>query len=222
MRNDRERFAGKIAMVTGAAQGIGHTVAQRFAGEGATVALADRSDLVAEAAHQAAALGAATLAVTADLESFEGAADAVAQVRARFGRIDILVNNVGGTIWAKPYAEYAPEQIEAEIRRSLFPTLWCCRVVLPAMLVSGRRRHRQCLFGRDARRQPRALCGCQGRRKCDHRLPRLGICPAWHPRLRCRPGWHRGAAAACGAQQHTADRAREGVAPIDRRSDDRF
>ena len=54
-----------------------------------------------------------------------------------FGRIDILVNNVGGTIWAKPYAEYGEAQIEAEIRRSLFPTLWCCRAVLPSMLEGG-------------------------------------------------------------------------------------
>ena len=53
---------------------------------------------------------------------------------AHFGRVDILINNVGGTIWAKPYAEYEAEQIEAEIRRSLFPTLWCCRAVLPPML----------------------------------------------------------------------------------------
>ena len=56
---------------------------------------------------------------------------------SRFGRIDILINNVGGTIWAKPYAEYDPEQIEAEVRRSLFPTLWCCRAVLPAMVQAG-------------------------------------------------------------------------------------
>ena len=56
---------------------------------------------------------------------------------ARFGRIDILVNNVGGTIWAKPFAEYEAAQIEAEIRRSLFPTLWCCRAVLPAMLAGA-------------------------------------------------------------------------------------
>jgi dihydroxycyclohexadiene carboxylate dehydrogenase len=55
----------------------------------------------------------------------------------RFGRVDILVNNVGGTIWAKPFAEYAEAQIEAEIRRSLFPTLWCCHAVLPAMLAQG-------------------------------------------------------------------------------------
>lgn len=50
------------------------------------------------------------------------------------GRIDVLVNNVGGTIWAKPYQEYEEAQIEAEIRRSLFPTLWCCRAVLPGMI----------------------------------------------------------------------------------------
>ena len=54
-----------------------------------------------------------------------------------FGRIDVLVNNVGGTIWAKPYQEYEEAQIEAEIRRSLFPTLWCCRAVLPAMIKQG-------------------------------------------------------------------------------------
>lgn len=49
----------------------------------------------------------------------------------------MLVNNVGGTIWAKPYEAYEEEQIEAEVRRSLFPTLWCCRAVLPRMLQQG-------------------------------------------------------------------------------------
>ena len=42
-----------------------------------------------------------------------------------------------GTIWARPYAEYEEAQIEAEIRRSLFPTLWCCRAVLPALIEGG-------------------------------------------------------------------------------------
>ena len=41
---------------------------------------------------------------------------------------------MGGTIWAKPYEHYEETQIEAEIRRSLFPTLWCCRAVLPHMV----------------------------------------------------------------------------------------
>ncbi|MGX1770338.1 1,6-dihydroxycyclohexa-2,4-diene-1-carboxylate dehydrogenase, partial [Dietzia sp. NPDC055343] len=53
------------------------------------------------------------------------------------GRIDVLINNVGGTIWARPYHEYSADQIEAEVQRSLFPTLWMCRAVLPAMVDRG-------------------------------------------------------------------------------------
>src|SRR5476651_1427515 len=124
------RFAGKIAVVTGAAQGIGREVALRLAREGGRVALVDRSELVHDVQRE---IGDA-IAITADLETFNGASAAMEATLARFGCIDILINNVGGTIWAKPYAEYEPNQIEAEVRRSLFPTLWCCRAVLPAML----------------------------------------------------------------------------------------
>jgi dihydroxycyclohexadiene carboxylate dehydrogenase len=131
------RFAGKAAVVTGAAQGIGREVALRLAREGGRVALVDRSDLVEDARREAEAAGADALAITADLETYAGATAAVEGARGRFGRVDILVNNVGGTIWARPYAEYQEAQIEAEIRRSLFPTLWCCRAVLPAMLEGG-------------------------------------------------------------------------------------
>jgi dihydroxycyclohexadiene carboxylate dehydrogenase len=48
-----------------------------------------------------------------------------------------LINNVGGTIWTRPYEHYTPTQIEAEIRRSLFPTLWSCHAVLPSMQAQG-------------------------------------------------------------------------------------
>ena len=131
------RFAGKIAVVTGAAQGIGREVALRIAREGGSLALVDRSDLVDEVRREAEAEGAEAVSVNADLETFAGATLAMDRTLARFGRIDVLVNNVGGTIWARPYAEYPEAQIEAEIRRSLFPTLWCCRAVLPAMLLAG-------------------------------------------------------------------------------------
>jgi dihydroxycyclohexadiene carboxylate dehydrogenase len=69
-----------------------------------------------------------------DLETWAGAEQLVAAALAAYGRVDVLINNVGGTIWAQPYQEYTPEQIEAEVRRSLFPTLWCCRAVLPDMV----------------------------------------------------------------------------------------
>jgi dihydroxycyclohexadiene carboxylate dehydrogenase len=127
------RFAGKVAVVTGAAQGIGRTVALRLAHEGAGVAMVDRSPLVEEVRREAPAAGAETVAIIANLETFSGAAAAIADAQKNFGRIDILINNVGGTIWGKPFAEYREREIEAEIGRSLFPTLWCCRAALPAM-----------------------------------------------------------------------------------------
>lgn len=52
------------------------------------------------------------------------------EAERRFGRIDVVINNVGGAIWMKPFGEFAPHEIEAEIRRSLFPTLWCRHAAL--------------------------------------------------------------------------------------------
>jgi dihydroxycyclohexadiene carboxylate dehydrogenase len=131
------RFAGKVGVVTGAAQGIGKAVALRLAAEGGAVALVDRSVLVDEIRAEIEAQGGTAVGVTADLETYAGAIAAMRAAQERFGRIDLLVNNVGGTIWAMPYAEFGEAQIEAEIRRSLFPTLWCCRAVLPSMLEGG-------------------------------------------------------------------------------------
>ena len=72
-----------------------------------------------------------------DLETHDGAAAAMAAAVTAFGRVDILVNNVGGAIRMRPFAAFEPEQIEAEIRRSLMPTLWGCHAVLPIMLGQG-------------------------------------------------------------------------------------
>jgi len=135
---NRERFREKVIVVTGAAQGIGRGVALAAAREGARLVLADRAALVEEVAAHARALGALLAVARVDLETYAGARQLMQLALGEFGRIDILVNNVGGTIWAKPYQEYEEEQIEAEIRRSLFPTLWCCRAVLPAMIEQGR------------------------------------------------------------------------------------
>ncbi|MGA9523537.1 MAG: 1,6-dihydroxycyclohexa-2,4-diene-1-carboxylate dehydrogenase [Myxococcaceae bacterium] len=130
----QDRFTEKVMVVTGAAQGIGAAVAARAAAEGAKVVLVDRAEFLSEVAEGLVASGGNAMAIQADLETFAGAQAAMAAAVERFGQIDILVNNVGGTIWTKPFAEYAPEEIEKEVRRSLFPTLWCCRAVLPHML----------------------------------------------------------------------------------------
>ncbi|NBH12192.1 benzoate 1,2-dioxygenase electron transfer component BenC [Amycolatopsis sp. SID8362] len=122
------RFDGKVVVVTGAAQGIGERTARRIAAEGGSVVLADRSDLVAGVAGELAGE-----AVVADLETWEGAQAVVEAALARFGRIDVLVNNVGGAIWFKPFTEFSPAEIEAELRRSLLTTLFACRAALPSM-----------------------------------------------------------------------------------------
>ena len=130
------RFHEKIALVTGAAQGIGRRVAERLAAEGARLILVDRSELVFELQAELAPEH-QVLALTADLEQYSECERVMASAVERFGRLDVLVNNVGGTIWAKPFEHYEPAQIEAEVRRSLFPTLWCCHAALPYMLEQG-------------------------------------------------------------------------------------
>ncbi|KTB79624.1 1,6-dihydroxycyclohexa-2,4-diene-1-carboxylate dehydrogenase [Pseudomonas syringae pv. syringae PD2774] len=126
------RFVDKVAVVTGAAQGIGLRVVERLLEEGAWVVAVDRSELVHELN------GERVLTLTADLEQSTECGEVMGAAHGRFGRIDILINNVGGTIWAKPFEHYRSEEIEAEVRRSLFPTLWCCHAVLPYMLEQGR------------------------------------------------------------------------------------
>lgn len=129
-----DRFRGKVMVVTGSAQGIGRGVALRAAAEGASVFLVDRSDLVSDVAEE---IGGAARSFTCDLETSDGGAAAIAEAERAFGRVDILVNTVGGAIRMRPFAEFEPAQIEAEIRRSLMPTLWCCHAVLPVMLRQG-------------------------------------------------------------------------------------
>ena len=128
------RFDAKCVIVTGAAQGIGRAVAMGIAAEGGSVLAVDISPLVDEVAAEIVAAGGTAFAHRADLETFDGAQAMVAAAIERFRRVDVLVNNVGGTIWTKPYDEYGIDEIEKEIRRSLFPTLWSCRAVLPHMV----------------------------------------------------------------------------------------
>ncbi|MGE8507064.1 MAG: benzoate diol dehydrogenase BenD [Paraburkholderia terricola] len=130
-----QRFAGKVMVVTGAAQGIGRAVALRAAAEGGKVLFVDRADFVSEVAAEAS--GADTAGFVADLETYDGAASAMAFAVRKFGGIDILVNGVGGAIRMRPFAEFEPAQIDAEIRRSLMPTLYACHAVLPHLLARG-------------------------------------------------------------------------------------
>jgi NAD(P)-dependent dehydrogenase (short-subunit alcohol dehydrogenase family) len=129
------RLEGKVCVVTGAGQGIGRASARRLGQEGGKVVVADRVD--AGATQTLAELrehGVDAAKVLVDLGTFAGAQELMTEATKAFGRIDVLVNNVGGTIWIKPFHLYTAEEVERELERSLFPTLWCCLAALPIMM----------------------------------------------------------------------------------------
>lgn len=132
------RFAGKVALVTGAAQGIGLAAAFRLGSEGAAVVVADIAEGSAcDAVVALTAQGVRAVTAVGDLGTLAGAEAAMAVATDNFGRLDVLVNNVGGTIWAKPFWHYTQVEIEAEVARSFWPVLWCCRAAIDPMRASG-------------------------------------------------------------------------------------
>jgi benzoate/toluate 1,2-dioxygenase reductase subunit len=132
------RFAGKVVVITGAAQGIGEAVARRIHAEGGKLVLADRSELVEGVANKLAETGSEAISTLVDLETMAGAQQVVDAAIAKFGRIDVAIHVVGGTIWRKPFEEYAEDEIVKEVNRSLYPTMWSCRAVLPHLYERGR------------------------------------------------------------------------------------
>ncbi|MDI2128487.1 SDR family oxidoreductase [Yinghuangia seranimata] len=89
-------LAGRTAVVTGAASGMGAATARRLAGDGAAVALlARREDRLKELADEITAAGGRAIAVAADVTDQESVDAAAARVRAEFGRVDLVVNNAG-------------------------------------------------------------------------------------------------------------------------------
>ena len=149
---------GKVAWVTGSSRGLGRVIAEHLAELGASVAIhgttptstrafdeADSLDSVAEALAEQT--GAEVHAVTGDLSDPAAVSSAVAEVRRRFGRIDVLVNNAGGDIGVagtlspgggKPAQNdclgISVEDIRAVIDRNLLTCILACREVAPAMI----------------------------------------------------------------------------------------
>ena len=127
------RLQGKIAIITGAAQGIGRAIAIRLAQEGAKVAIADINEGGAvKTAQEIIDSGAEAAAIKLDVTSLEQASTAVEKVERRLGPIDILVNNAG---WDKvePFVENTEETWDRVIAINFRGPLNCCKAVIPGM-----------------------------------------------------------------------------------------
>jgi len=131
MSNSRLRLAGRVAIITGAAGGLGRAIAARFVDEGAQICLVDRLD-TAEAARAAVPSSGGALALQAELTDSTAVARVAERTLAHFGRIDVLVNLAGvGSHGASSDVD------EAEWRRvidcNLTSVFLCCKAVLPTM-----------------------------------------------------------------------------------------
>ena len=131
------RLQDKVCIVTGAAQGIGLATALKFAREGAIVAVCDRrADAVAQAVAQCQALGAQSLGCVVDVTDRAMVDAAVAQVLARHGRIDVLVNNAGITKDAR-LQKMTLEQFDAVIDVNLRGVFHFSQAVADTMVEQG-------------------------------------------------------------------------------------
>jgi NAD(P)-dependent dehydrogenase (short-subunit alcohol dehydrogenase family) len=136
------RLAGKVALVTGAGSvgpgwGNGRAIAVRFAEEGARVFGVDRApERLTETQQLVAAAGGTFIGGTCDVTSSASIADMVARCLAEFGRIDVLVNNVGGSAKGGP-VEMSEEVWDAQIDHNLKSVFLTCKHVLPHMLAQG-------------------------------------------------------------------------------------
>jgi len=131
------RLEGRVAVITGAAAGIGQATAHRFAREGACVVLCDRN--VAAVEQEAAALrdtGLEALGYALDVTDRRGIADLVQSTMQRFGRIDVLVNNAGITADAR-LARMSEEQFDAVIDVNLKGVFNCTQAVAEVMTARG-------------------------------------------------------------------------------------
>ena len=132
-----KRLQDKVCIITGAAQGIGLATALKFAREGARVIVWDRQEsAVKDAVAACEAEGAEAVGMPVNVTRREDVDAAVAQVLARFGRVDVLVNNAGITQDAR-LQKMTLEQFDRVIDVNLRGVFHCAQAVADAMVQRG-------------------------------------------------------------------------------------
>lgn len=134
-------LTGRVALVTGAGQGVGAGIARRLAEHGAAVAVndlfADRADATVAGIERA---GGSAATVVADVTDADAVADALHQIAEHFGSVDVLVNNAGvppAGMRLQRFVDTAPPDWDQYLSVNLYGTMHCVHAVLPAMVTQG-------------------------------------------------------------------------------------
>ena len=132
------QLAGKVAIVTGGAMGIGYAVAQALVERGASVVIADLKG-AADAASRLSARGARAIGVAVDVASEHDTAAMAEAAVAAFGGVDVLVNNAGiyATLKPRPFEEIDTAEWRRVMEVNVIGVFLCARAVLPAMRARG-------------------------------------------------------------------------------------
>lgn len=131
---DRFRLTDQVAIVTGAGRGIGAATAVALAEAGADVVISSRTEeQLLEVAQAIEAAGRRAVVVPADLNDLDAVAGLVDQARDAFGRLDIVVNNVGGTL-PRPFLDTSPGQMERAFHFNVTTAHALLRPAVPLLL----------------------------------------------------------------------------------------
>jgi NAD(P)-dependent dehydrogenase (short-subunit alcohol dehydrogenase family) len=132
------RLDGKVALVTGAAQGIGASYAAALTAEGARVCISDVIDTAASV-KAAIAAGGDAIGVHCDVTDSRSVAAMLEAAMTRWGRIDILVNNAGlfGNLSLKPLTEISSEEFDKVLSVNVRGSFECAKAVVPQMRKQG-------------------------------------------------------------------------------------
>src|SRR5258706_7441453 len=163
------KLDGRVAVITGAAQGIGFAIAERFKAEGAKLLMADLDETKVNAAADrlASKSYARPLVHAGDLADETVAQDMIRTAVGGYGTLDILINNAGGGI-IQPFVDHTPESLRTTVDRNLWTTVWSIFYALPE---KRRKKYRPVVsLGADSIRHPLwDHARYQAGKRCVHR-----------------------------------------------------